>query len=456
MKAKIAMCCMALVALAIPSAFVGAAETVSYNPITNDADSGISSSNNYTHAIDWGTSGAATVNGVVFANEIGAAAGGRSNSGDRTYGLLPHPGETPPEAPPAVTGDVASVFTDFHYNGPDLGYVELTGLTAGLWYELRLYERAWDYQGDVRAYSAGFDVGSDDSVEFTTPIIDQSDATQSPPGLSGDVSYAMSYVYQADASGKIKIIIDLVDIEVATYHLYGLTNQAREGNYAFPLDGTQAGTSSTALGCGVVALNEAQDMVTVDIAHNVRNPSAAHINLDGGEIEIDLGEGTSPISGDYAVTPQQVTDLLAGDLYVNVLNDVNPSGDIRGQIVFGECPETPDLGSHIIPSSHWAIAGQSFSLTAPGIGPYQWSDGSGELSGATNQVLAFDPLEESDAGTYSVSFEDGSYGKIEASASYYLFVYPEGTTVPLTGLLGLGLLAGACAVVAASALRRKK
>ena len=452
MRVRMAVSCMVLIALAIPGASASAAGTISYVQITNDADSGISSSNNYTHAIDWGTSGAATVNGVVFANEIGTAAGGRSNEGVRTYGPNPHPGDEPP----AVTGDVASVFNDFNYNGPDLGYVELTGLTGGLWYELRLYERAWDYQGDVRAYSASFDVGSDGSVEFTTPIIDQSDATQSPPGLSGNVSYAMSYVYQADASGTLKIIIDLVDIEVATYHLYGLTNQAREGNYTFPLDGTQAGTSSTALGCGAVSLNEAQDMVSVNIVHDVSNPSAAHIALDGGGIEIDLGDGTSPIAGDYAVTPQQVTDLLAGDLYVNILNDVNPSGDIQGQIVFGACPETPDLGSDIIPSSQYAIAGQPFSLTAPGRAPYQWSNEGGELLGATDQVLEFDPLEESDAGTYSVTFDDGSYFKAEATASYVLTVYPADSVVPLTSLLGLGLLGGACALGAACALRRKK
>lgn len=342
MKAKIAMCCIALLALAIPSAF--GQPSVDYIQITNDADSGISSSNVYTHAIDFGTGGTATVNGVVFGNDVNDAAGGRANAGTRDYGPNPHPGADD-EPAPAVTGDVASVFFDFVYNGPDLGYVELTGLTSGRSYELRLYERAWDYQGDVRAYSAGFDVGGDGSVEFETPVIDQSDATQTPPGLSGDVSYVISYVYEADASGKIRIIIDLVDEEVATYHVYGLTNQ-----------------------------------------------------------------------------------------------DISPPPPV------------------ITPSSAWAIAGQSFSLTATAGGTgYQWSKvGVGNIGTPSDSpVLAFDPLEEAHSGTYSVTYDDGTENG-EATASYVLFVYPADTVLPLTGLIGLGLLAGACALGGASALRRKK
>ena len=59
---------------------------VTFHEITGDADSGITSDKTYTHAIDFGNSGAATVNGVVFANEINVLADGRANAGTRTYG----------------------------------------------------------------------------------------------------------------------------------------------------------------------------------------------------------------------------------------------------------------------------------------------------------------------------------------------------------------------------------
>ena len=96
---------------------------ISYTQITNDDDSGISTDNTYTHAIDFGSSGPGTVNGVVFANDVNIALDGRSNSGTRTYGPDIHDGGTPP----AVSGDIAGVFSDMVYNGPDGGYIELTG-----------------------------------------------------------------------------------------------------------------------------------------------------------------------------------------------------------------------------------------------------------------------------------------------------------------------------------------
>lgn len=195
---------------------------VSYIVISSDADSEISSDKDYTHAIDFGTSGTATVDGVVFVNDINVASSdGRANSGSRTYGPSPHAGN----APPAVTGNVASVFTDMHYNGSDLSYIELTGLTAGNVYDVRLYERAWDFQGSIRTFYAAYDVGGDGTVEFKTEKINQNDPTLTPPGLAGNVSYALSYKYTADSTGKIKVIVDLADDQTGTYHLYGLTNE---------------------------------------------------------------------------------------------------------------------------------------------------------------------------------------------------------------------------------------
>jgi hypothetical protein len=201
---------------------------ISYVQITNDGDSDINSGGTFTHAVDFGTGGAATVNGVVFANDIGTAAGGRSNSGTRTYGTSP----SGDNSAPGVTGDVRSVFLDFVYvagEGPDPNTIELTGLTSGQWYDLRLYDHSYGYHtgdGSLRTYYLAYDVGSDVSVEYTTPKIDQNNPNGTPPGLSGDVSWATSYVYQADATGKIKVTIEkAADADGSNYHLYGLTNQ---------------------------------------------------------------------------------------------------------------------------------------------------------------------------------------------------------------------------------------
>ncbi len=64
--------------------------------------------------------------------------------------------------------NVASVFCDMVYNGPDPSFVELTGLNPGEWYDLCFYERGWDFQGTNRTYSLNYDIGSDGSTEFST------------------------------------------------------------------------------------------------------------------------------------------------------------------------------------------------------------------------------------------------------------------------------------------------
>ncbi len=56
------------VSLLVSSMTLCSAGVITYLPITDDADSGIDPANTYTHAIDFGTSGAAVVNGVEFSD----------------------------------------------------------------------------------------------------------------------------------------------------------------------------------------------------------------------------------------------------------------------------------------------------------------------------------------------------------------------------------------------------
>jgi hypothetical protein len=192
-------------------------EAIRYIQITGDADCGITSNNvhTYTHALDFGLGTPSTVNGLEFVSDIGAAVtGGPSNSGSRAYGSRLEAGNTPPD----VTGDIAGVFTDMAYWGGS-GYIELTGLTPGQWYDVRLYDRAWSYPA-TREYSAGYDVDSDGSIDYVTPMINTDNPTQAPVSLAGNGSWVMSHVYQAGAAGTLRI-----NIITDSYHLYGLTNQ---------------------------------------------------------------------------------------------------------------------------------------------------------------------------------------------------------------------------------------
>ena len=88
---------------------------------------------------------------------------------------------------------------------------------------------------------------------------------------------------------------------------------------------------------------------------------------------------------------------------------------------------------------------------------YSWSkDGGGEIG--TGDTLELLTVTEDDTGDYSVvvTYDDGggdaAYAELEATT--YVWVTAAG--LPLAGGLGLGLLAGACALAGAVSIRRKK
>lgn len=114
------------------------------------------------------------------------------------------------------------------------------------------------------------------------------------------------------------------------------TPPAQPTQFTFPLDGTQAGTNSTATGSCTGVLDAAQTAFTIDCTHNVSNAIAAHIHKGApgvaGGIVFPFASGTSPIHAVWNLTPSDVTDLLGGQLYVNVHSIAFPLGEIRGQI----------------------------------------------------------------------------------------------------------------------------
>lgn len=93
---------------------------------------------------------------------------------------------------------------------------------------------------------------------------------------------------------------------------------------------------STAIGDCHGVLNPAQTEFHVRCDHNVEQAVAAHIHRAGagmnGGILFDLGDPANGIDAVWQPTPDEVEDLLAGNLYVNVHSPTVPAGEIRGQI----------------------------------------------------------------------------------------------------------------------------
>ncbi|MEB3309621.1 MAG: PEP-CTERM sorting domain-containing protein [Snowella sp.] len=102
--------------------------------------------------------------------------------------------------------------------------------------------------------------------------------------------------------------------------------------------------ASTATGFGSVLLNNAENLITVNLSWTglTAPASAAHIHgpaLQGSNAPVLFGFTGVPnaITGQipqqsFSITPTQVNYLKTGQLYFNIHNSVFPPGEIRGQI----------------------------------------------------------------------------------------------------------------------------
>ena len=198
-------------------AVVGLA-AISYTPISNDADCGITNSRTYTHAIDFQASGtAAAVNGVVFTSMSGSGAGFTRAVANGT--VYSHDGS----GVVSTTGALADLMQGFLFNGSPnqdgsgLQTYTLSGLTSGITYDLRIYTHAYG-SGGSRPNTLVFDVGG---AAAGTGEINEDNATS--VGMSHqDDSYYINYRFSATGTGIVFTAANATGSD-ASWHLYGLT-----------------------------------------------------------------------------------------------------------------------------------------------------------------------------------------------------------------------------------------
>jgi hypothetical protein len=108
------------------------------------------------------------------------------------------------------------------------------------------------------------------------------------------------------------------------------------GSADFTLSGT---TFSVSADTGLYAdlLAGATTVRLQDAAVGANGPTVFTFNLD------TPGNTSGTFSGSGTLTAGQITDLNAGNLYVNIADSVFPSGEIRGQIEAAPEPATMAL-----------------------------------------------------------------------------------------------------------------
>ena len=219
----------AIVAMAVLGGVVAVgggarAGVISYHAFNNDADSGISSANTYTHAVDAGDATGVTVNGVFFTPYEPASGAVNAPQPFQHNGaaaaIPPASGEAggrPVLIPPGE--GTRELMLDFLYGGSATDDSILTGLTPGVTYDARIYIRPW--AEPLREIAVVFDEDGFGPLAATTGVFDQDDSTTR--GFADPSQpYYINYRYTAtDQPLRIVVASTVAD----QYHFFALTNQ---------------------------------------------------------------------------------------------------------------------------------------------------------------------------------------------------------------------------------------
>lgn len=102
---------------------------------------------------------------------------------------------------------------------------------------------------------------------------------------------------------------------------------------------TTTGAFSITAGTGLYAdlLAGATTVRLQDAAVGVNGPTISLLTLD------TPGNTSGTFSGTATLTAPQITDALAGNLYINIADSVFPSGEIRGQLLSVSAPEPSSM-----------------------------------------------------------------------------------------------------------------
>lgn len=200
----------------------------------------------------------------------------------------------------------------------------------------------FQFTDDITPGTFTLDDGQTRTFTNVTPgtySVSEDDPSETPGGFTlADVS-----CNDADSSGNDATRTATINVsagEVVTCTFKNFAAAATDQLFVFHLSGDQEAPPvlTTDRGGCMGRFNAGTSTLSLVCTHDVDSPTLMHIHRGApgvnGPILFDLGEPASPVIASWVgMSPSDVSDLLAGNLYVNIHTAGRPSGAIRGQIV---------------------------------------------------------------------------------------------------------------------------
>jgi hypothetical protein len=170
--------------------------------------------------------------------------------------------------------------------------------------------------------------------------------------------------------------IDLPAGAVLTCTFQDFQTAPTDQTFLFHLEGAQEvpPVGSSANGGCFGAFDAGASELSLLCVHDVSGATVMHIHRGAagtnGPIVFDLGTPTEIVQATWSgMTPSDVADLLAGNLYLNIHTSGRPDGEIRGQILARtvDTIEFPVDASQVVPPGTSSAMGSCVAdLDAPG------------------------------------------------------------------------------------------
>ena len=269
---------------------------------------------------------------------------------------------------------------------------------------------------DLPDFPGSFTLGDGQAETFANVAGGTYTVTEDAPGPGG---FALTGVEcdDADSSGDPFARAATIQLDPGELVTCVFSNVQISGSpqiFVFHLSGDQEvpGVPSPASGGCMGLLNAGAAELSLVCTHNLTGATVVHIHRGAaganGPPVFDLGHPDSPVQATWTgMTPADVADLLAGNLYVNLHSGGRPGGEIRGQIL----PRTVDNfafpmnGGQQVPANSSAASGSCFVDLDDGATGLQVSC-THSLTGATDAHLHSAP--PGAVGPVAFSFDPNS------------------------------------------------